>query len=304
MTAKQSNVKSYCFRLSLFCLIFSLQNHFSVILHNFNYKMNTKTKPVISSKKKNECKICNKVIIGSSFKFKAHLYMHRAVEPRFQCDYCSNEYFRKDVYERHLKAHTGGKKIFICDYCDRGFVEKRNLRLHLKVHDEFFTEQEIQYKCIACGVSFCEERLLKYHIRKKHFNFQDSAPTYIKKQLNETWVERVLETEVCVEMTKVNSNTINIKKSSKAIKVKKNPETTRFKEYMSSVIASQDKSQYSKAVCDYCKKEMLKKSLLPHIRERHLRLKKFSCEACKQAFSRHYLLVNHICGKYRTRVRK
>lgn len=266
--------------------------------------MSTDTKPVISYKKKNECKICDKIIIGSSFKFKAHLYKHRAVEARFKCEYCSNEYFRKDVYERHKLAHTGGKKVFICDYCDRGFVEKRNLRLHLKVHDEFFTEKDVQYKCIACGVSFCEERLLKYHIRKKHFNFQENEPAYVDKQFNETWVERVLETEVCVEMTKVNNNVINIKKSPIELKIKDNLERSRFKEYMSSVIASKDKSQYSKAVCDYCKKEMLKKSLLAHIRERHLRLKKFSCEECKQAFSRHYQLVNHICGKFKTRPRK
>ena len=264
--------------------------------------MNTEKKPVKSQKRRNECEICNKIIIGSSFKFKAHLYQHKAVKPRFQCEYCSNEYFRKDVYDRHVRAHTGSNKIFICDHCDRGFVEKRNLRVHLKVHDEFFTGKGIDYNCIACGASFCEERLLKYHIRKKHFNFQNNEPKYMEKQMNETWVERVLESEVCVEMTKVNNNVINIKKSS--VKIKDNPETSRFKEYMSSVFASKDKSQYSKAVCDYCKKEMLKKSLLPHIRERHLRLKKFSCEECKQFFSRHYQLVNHICGKFKTRMRK
>ncbi|XP_047039645.1 zinc finger protein 62-like [Helicoverpa zea] len=266
--------------------------------------MNTKT--VEASKKKNQCPICSKVIIGSSFKFRSHMYQHKAVNSRFQCEYCSNEYFRKDVYEKHVRAHTGKRKMYICDHCERGFVEKRNLILHLKVHDEYYEPHKFQYKCIACGASFCEERLLKYHIRKKHFNFQENEPTFVQKELNETWVERVLESEVCVEITKVNNNIINIKKSlnSKEVTPKENDEKSRFKEYMFSVIASKEKSQYSKAICDYCKKEMLKKSLLAHIRERHLRIKKFSCEQCKQGFSRHYQLVDHICGKYKSRVTK
>lgn len=269
--------------------------------------MSTKTKGAGTIKKKTECEICKKVVIGGSFKYKAHLYQHKLVKSRFQCEYCSNEYFRRDAYMKHVSSHTGKKKMYICDHCDRGFVEKRNLILHLKVHDEYFTQPQQQYKCIACDTSFCEERLLKYHIRKKHFNFQENEPTFVQKQLNETWVERVLESEVCVEMTKVNNNILNIKKipKSNALKITTdNVEANRFKEYMSSVIASKDKSQYSKAICDYCNKEMLKKSLIAHIRERHTRSKQFYCEQCKQGFNRQYQMVNHICGKYKNRIKK
>lgn len=265
-----------------------------------------KTKHEGTCKKKNHCKICKKTIIGSSYKFKSHLYQHSAVKARYTCSYCAKQYFRRDVYEKHLAIHTGARKVHICDHCDRSFVDKRNLISHLKIHDEYFNRPAVQYKCMACGTSYCEERLLKYHIRKQHFNLNEKEPTHLKKMLNETWVERVRESEICVEMTKVNNNIINIRKSPKTNKdvdIKDNLETSRFKEYIHSVFASNDKSQYSKAICDYCNKEMLKKSLQSHIRERHLKLKRFHCTDCSARFSRHYQLVNHICGKFKTRNR-
>lgn len=266
-----------------------------------------KTKQGSTCTKKNECNICKKVIIGSSYKFKSHLYQHSAVKSRFQCSYCSKEYYRRDVYEKHIAVHTGARKVHICDYCDRGFVDKRNLISHLKIHDDFFAQPPVQYKCMACGIIYCEERLLKYHIRKHHFNLKEKETTHIKKRKNETWVERVMESEICVEMTKINDSVINIKKSPKVSKEfanMENLEKSKFDEYISSVFAMKDRSQYSRAICDYCGKEMLKKSLQSHIRERHLKLKRFKCEDCNASFSRHYQLVNHICGKVRTRNRK
>lgn len=268
-----------------------------------------KTKREDSTNKKNECKICNKVIIGSSYKFKSHLYQHSAVKSRFQCSYCSKEYFRRDAYDKHVAVHTGVRKYHICDHCDRGFVDKRNLISHLKIHDEYFNKPKQQYKCIACDISYCEERLLKYHIRKQHFNLHSKENPKTKldqKKPNETWVERVMQSEICVEMTKIGDNTVTIKKSpqtKKVVTTKDTLEKTKFQEYISSVFAITDKSQYSKAICDYCNKEMLKKSLQSHIRERHLKLKRFKCNECNASFSRHYQMVNHICGKYKTRKR-
>ncbi|CAB3258297.1 unnamed protein product [Arctia plantaginis] len=267
-----------------------------------------KTKQGETNYKKNECNICNKVIIGSSYKFRSHLYQHSAVKSRFKCSHCSKEYFRRDAYDKHMAVHTGARKYHICDYCDRGFVDKRNLTSHLKIHDEYFHKPKEQYKCYVCGISYCEERLLKYHIRKQHFNLHAKESALDKKKPNETWVERVIQSEICVEMTKVNESTIMIKKSPKTVPFTQNKqasEKTKFREYISSVFAKTDKSQYSKAVCDYCNKEMLKKSLQSHIRERHLLLKRFKCEECNIKFSRHYQLVNHVCGKpYRKRLNK
>lgn len=152
---------------------------------------------------------------------------------------------------------------------------------------------------------YCEERLLKYHIRKTHYNLTDKDPG-IMKEVNETWVERVQESQTYVQMTKINKNVLSIKKIATIkkdddSKVNLIDEREKFKEYLTSIFAQSDKSQYSKATCDYCKKEMLKKSLLSHIRERHLNIRKFHCTECKKSFNRHYQLVGHVCGQVRRR---
>ncbi|KAJ2942324.1 hypothetical protein O0L34_g15872 [Tuta absoluta] len=261
-----------------------------------------------ASKPLQQCKICKKTVLGNSYKLKAHMYQHKAVAARFKCSICSKEFFRSDVYTKHMNGHTGlqAKKYYTCDHCDRAFVNKRNLIIHLKVHDDSLA---YSYKCVACGNSYCEQRLLKYHIRKTHYNLQSTVPIEIKREQNETWVERVKESEICVEMTQVNDNVLSIKKygpvklenEERQDQVNRTDEKAKFKRYITSVLAENDRSQYSKAKCDYCHKEMLKKSLLSHIRERHLKLRKFRCEVCDRSFCRHYQLVDHECGKQRRR---
>ncbi|KAL4711053.1 hypothetical protein ACJJTC_015229 [Scirpophaga incertulas] len=253
-------------------------------------------------KHKRTCKICNKTIIGGPYKFRSHLYQHNAIASRFQCIYCSKEYFRKDAYNKHMDTHHGTKKKYICDHCDRDFVDKRNLISHMQnVHDDYDLKKKA-YTCKACGVKYCEERLLKYHIRKLHFNLQEKQANSEKK-LNETWIERVLESDVCVQITKVNNNVISIKKCEivdNNENKKKLGDWTKaepFKEYINSVFAGIDKSQYSRAICDYCNKEMLKKSLQNHMREKHLKVRRFECENCKRSFYRHYQMMNHTCGQ-------
>ncbi|CAG9790455.1 unnamed protein product [Diatraea saccharalis] len=252
-----------------------------------------------TTKNKRPCYVCNKLISGNSYCFRAHLYQHKQVPPRYDCLYCSKQYFRKDVYEKHLEVHTGRTKVFVCDYCDRSFVDKRNLISHLHIHEDNNVYIRPRYNCRACGAKYCEERLLKYHIRKEHFNLQQKDESIIKKPINETWVERVLESNVCVQMTKINNNVISIKKCGTFKKEVKQEvdENDKFITYVNSVFGCNDKSQYSKAICDYCNKEMLKKSLPNHIRERHLNIRKFICDICKRSFNRHYQMTDHRCGK-------
>ncbi|CAH0404033.1 unnamed protein product [Chilo suppressalis] len=253
---------------------------------------------------KNLCHICNKHISGGSYFLKAHLFQHKVVKPRFDCPFCSKQYFRRDVYKKHLEIHTGRTKVYVCDYCDRGFVDKRNLITHLNVHEDVNYVTRQRYDCRACGAQYCEERLLKYHIRKEHFNLQQKEKLSDTKHLNETWVEKVLESNVCVQMTKINNNVITIKKCS-TIKEEngesKMDKDSQFASYINSVFGNNDKSQYSKAICDYCNKQMLKKSLLNHIRERHLNIRKFKCVECNRSFNRQYQLTDHSCGKIRRR---
>ncbi|XP_026762142.1 zinc finger protein Xfin-like [Galleria mellonella] len=263
---------------------------------------------------KNFCEYCNKILLGSSYKFKIHMYQHSTVRPLYHCKLCNKGLSRKDALKRHMDAHTGNTRKYICDYCDRDFVDKRNLISHLWIHEDNQNSQKSPKKrhtCLACGVYYCEERLLKFHIRKEHFNLTTPTPSNIhEKKLNDTWVERVSESETYVQMTKVNNNIITIKKCDSLtakelcdteFKIKDKGVTEYYDAYAHFLACKRADSQYTKAICDYCNKEMLKKSLLAHIRERHLNIRKYKCETCQFSFKRHYLFVEHACGKSRRR---
>lgn len=253
----------------------------------------------MKSHKGNYCKICDKTVIGSSYKFNSHLFKHGVIKPRFECKYCPRQFFRSDTFERHMKSHEGTQKKYICDYCGRSFVDKRNLIYHFKVHDDsFHGRADIQFKCDACGVFYCENRLLQHHIRREHFNLQVKEIQYHKKNLNETWVEAVSDTKNYVKMTKVNNNVITIKK---CVKVEHSLNKVKTHDLAPLLYSGR---QYAKGKCDYCNKEMLKKSLRLHIQEKHLNVRKFNCETCKRSFKRHYQLVDHECGKIRRRKRR
>lgn len=194
------------------------------------------------------------------------------------------------------------QKLFYCDYCGRGFVDKRNLIMHLHIHDDLPRHSDTRYRCAACDANYCEERLLKYHIRKEHLNLNASEPTHVTKKLNETWIEKVKDTRSYVEITKVKPNTLIIKKTKiRSMKdVKSIDGRSMVQQYIASVFAMKD-NYYSKAICDYCGKAMLKKSIVTHIRERHLKLRRFHCDVCNRTFVRHYQLCLHNCGKGRKR---
>lgn len=253
---------------------------------------------MLCDKKQNLCPICNKVIIGPAYKFNCHLYKHRAIAARYACPHCSKQFYRNDLFKHHISKHTGEyKNLFLCDYCNRTFVDKRNLLKHYKVHDDSFSEHPKvkTYSCHACEITYTEERCLKHHLKRIHSNSEVKEPKYVKKPVNDTWVERVLETKVCVQMTKLDDNVIAIKKCDDKIASNLNTYFEKSREI--------NMSQYSKAICDYCNKEMLKKSLRLHIKERHMTAGTFKCRVCKNSYSRHYQLVNHICGKPRNKNR-
>lgn len=233
------------------------------------------------------CCYCGKGNWKSTYTYNLHLYGHGAVAPKYQCEICSKSYFRNDQYKIHLDRHLQQQKRHYCDYCGRGFIDKRTLIRHLRIHDDNPTFPDRKnHECVYCKVGYAEARQLFYHIQKNHL----AKPNHLKKDVNDTWVEAVQNTPNCVEITKIKNNVLSIKK----IDIKHSKDDM-YQEIQARLFA-QKETQFRKVKCDYCNKEMLKKSILNHIRERHLKLKKFVCKTCKIAFSRHYMLMNHICG--------
>lgn len=208
------------------------------------------------------------------------------------------------LFDRHIAIHTNNQRQCYCDHCGRGFVDKRNLIQHLTIHEDIPISSN-RFRCVACGANYCEQRLLNYHIRKEHLNLNGTEPGHVTKNFNETWLEKVKDTKNYVEITKVNSNKIIIKKSKvkSDMVTKKNDKKSVFQQYIASIFATKD-NYYSKAICDYCNKEMLKKSIVPHIRERHLKLRRFHCKNCDRTYNRHYQLCMHNCEQPVRRRRK
>ncbi|XP_039762523.1 GDNF-inducible zinc finger protein 1-like [Pararge aegeria] len=248
-------------------------------------------------KSENHCKYCKKTIIGNKYKFKAHLFRHNVIKERYNCGVCLKKFFRLDAYKVHLDRHNGtvAQKTYICDYCDRTFVNKNNLITHLKrIHDENIDSELGMFTCKICNLGYCERRLLEYHIRKVHFNIKFSKePLHTNKLINETWLENVVNKNATVSITKVNNNVIVIKQLKIDVKVKhEKPNRMEYKQ--------DGNDQYSKGVCDYCKKEMVKKSLRLHIKEVHMNIRRFKCDVCKETFSRNYQMVDHKCGSFKS----
>lgn len=260
-----------------------------------------------SEKRKKYCKVCDKLLTGSKYHIESHLYRHGLIQARFRCTICAKEYYRKDVYTRHMKVHGGElRKSFTCDHCERVFVDKRNLILHLRVHDDLDIKSILKFECNACGIAYNEKRLLLYHVRKNHYNLQSDVKFDMNNvKCDRPWIERVMDTDTYVEMKKIQNNVLSIKKCElrDGTKSYESNEKNLNGGYINSIFAATETSQYSKAVCDYCKKEMLKKSLKSHIRERHLKIRRFQCDRCKKTFNRHYQMVNHVCGKFKRKSR-
>ncbi|CAK1592287.1 unnamed protein product [Parnassius mnemosyne] len=256
------------------------------------------------------CHSCEKTIMCKRFKFKHHLYMHGKINARFTCEFCLKEFYLRDAYFRHLMAHKTKKreetnvkqaqKLHFCDVCGKSYIEKRNLIQHFRVHDNTFRPTRIRYSCKVCGIEFCENRVLLGHIRKTHFNLQVKESPHKKKLPNETWVEKVMQSDAYVEMTKLTDNVIVIKKciltetEKKKIKDNRIVKTIDYESFY-----SDNKYHKAKDVCRYCKKTMLKKSLANHIRERHLKVRRYKCDTCNSKFNRRYQWTNHTCGRSR-----
>ncbi|CAK1592288.1 unnamed protein product [Parnassius mnemosyne] len=259
------------------------------------------------------CCTCERNIIGTSYKFKCHIYTHNKLSARFTCEFCLKQFYRSDTYIRHLKVHESkmhqdtnvkcAQKIYICDVCSKSYMNKSNFIKHFRVHDSTFRPPHSQFCCKVCGIEYCENRLLVRHIRKTHFNFQAKESLHEKKLPNETWVEKVIQSDAYVEMTKITDNVIAIKRciqinSEHKIKENGNSKTTDNKALYPEV------KHYSEVVCNYCQKTMLKKSLLNHIREKHLKVRKFKCDTCNYKFNRRYQWINHTCGRYKQKPRR
>ncbi|KAJ8288164.1 hypothetical protein COCON_G00008230 [Conger conger] len=111
-----------------------------------------------------ECEYCGKL-----FWYRVHYDMHVRTHTREHLHYCSKCSY-SSITKNCLKRHVIQKHSDIllkcpsqgCEYCTR---DKYQLKIHLKTHSEM---DKRTYECPACGESFTEDKLIKFHIKAFH----------------------------------------------------------------------------------------------------------------------------------------
>lgn len=117
--------------------------------------------PHITEEEKYECDFCSKL-----FKRKEHLLQHKkshfGVRP-FVCTTCEKAFSRKEHLLRHSVCHTGQKQ-YMCDVCRKSFSRKDNLLKHKKTHGI-----NGPHVCETCGKSFVVRHYYALH-KAQHKN--------------------------------------------------------------------------------------------------------------------------------------
>ena len=120
---------------------------------------------------------------------------HGHKEAFLYCTFCPQVFPSTKMLQKHCKDVHGRKmghtrKENICKLCYNSFEKNSNLNSHKKIHKEdkdFFNreinESDLQFMCtdINCGQKFVSEKILKYHINRKHTTFREIEFKHLKK---------------------------------------------------------------------------------------------------------------------------
>lgn len=79
-------------------------------------------------KKIYECFLCRKTM-NSKYSLKHHIQMiHAVAEPKFKCEYCDREFYRKSHYSRHKTMYTDNYSSE-CSHCIKKFRSEQKLNV-------------------------------------------------------------------------------------------------------------------------------------------------------------------------------
>ncbi|KAF9406175.1 hypothetical protein HW555_013358 [Spodoptera exigua] len=150
-----------------------------------------------------------------------------------------------------------------------------------------------KHKCVACKKQFYYNCLLKYHIRREHFNLKAFRPYWETQNVNQIWFERVLNTNFLAKMTKISNNEIAVQKLKEGTNIK--PTEMEREEWNLNFLYPTNGKQPLK--CRICSETYTREKFTKHFKESHgLVLKKY-CEKCRKRFKSAMAGANHVCMK-------
>jgi len=144
---------------------------------SFKYPCHLKTHKVRVSLEL-KCDICN-LTFSNKTSFVKHKNVHSKIKPKTQyyCEVCGKGVSQLCNLKSHMAVHTGEKKVFTCGVCRVKFSSWTELKKHKKEH------ALDSIKCKLCGATFTQQRYLKVHYLRTHFQREKYLGNARKKSL-------------------------------------------------------------------------------------------------------------------------
>lgn len=216
------------------------------------------------------------------------------------CNNCNKRITTKRSLINHItKCEQGVLDTLTCRWCNLKFKNCGNLASHaLRMHGDSSYQQNKKFngkfQCNVCQSSYPQLCLLKYHIRKAHFNLTSHPPYCELQKVNQVWFERVLNTNIIVEMRKMDHNTIIIKKLDGSLNVQVLEKYRKLIDLRSVYPIGRS---MERVTCHLCKKIYVKRDMKKHMDEKHCKIAKHKCNNCCRTFKRSYAFLKHVCNK-------
>ncbi|XP_075155275.1 uncharacterized protein LOC142228672 [Haematobia irritans] len=237
----------------------------------------------------------------------------------YRCEPCKKYFYGIHKYEGHRKEiHEGISKAYQCNYCEKAYRFYKNLREHIATNhssiepSQKYLEKEI-FKCEVCSGVFKTQQTLKTHQKIKHQNLSKSCiceqcgflshsqyglENHIKNR------HSVAEQIKCPKCPKIFKNRYYLKYHTMNVHNDDNDKPFKCTDcdmaFTRQALLNVHKRSHLKLSerikCDFegCEVRFLfNGEKIRHIKMVHLKIKKYVCDICGEAFATGQTLKHH-----------
>jgi len=256
-------------------------------------KENSTTGPTPTCKNRNNCVVCDKVIIGGKQHMRAHIITHTG-EKRFPCNICDKAFTNNRALKQHKffthNIRCDNLKLFTCVVCGKLFRQEKDMKTHHKTHIM------MTYTCEICQRQFNRKRNYTVH-RLKH-DEEKSECSICKKKFKNLSLHQKTSHSGCKHCGKVFTRKFALDMHLAWHENKKNIVCEICGKGFNSKVLLRNHSgihaDKPNAVCKICGKTFQQRSSFSrHMQTIHSTEKKHSCSSCGLKFTQSCSLTRH-----------